>query len=68
MTLEEALAVAKWEPVTASHMQPGCYVVWSVPYGTYCRTWPNGDGCTFIPYARDEAADWQKLNSGWKGT
>lgn len=65
MTLDEALDVAKWERVSAPHLQPGCYVVWNVEYGTYRRMWPNGDGCTFIPYDRDREAVWARLDNGW---
>lgn len=65
VTLDEALEVAKWERVSAPHMQPGCYVVWDVPTQRYRRQWPNGDGCWFIPDDADRAAMWAKLDAGW---
>ena len=66
MKLDEALVVAKWERVTASHLQPGCYVVWDVATQTFRKVWPNGDGCTFIVHEGcDDVADWKKVSDTW---
>jgi hypothetical protein len=60
MTFEEACVEAvSGRDMTAAHLQPGCCLTSEFgPNVGFRRTWPNGDGCTFIPNEADEAADW----------
>lgn len=65
----EAVERAKWhgERMTHAGMQPGCVMRNDPTYNPPLRReWPNGDGCTFIPYEHElTRTDWVSLSEGW---